>query len=136
MQVSVITKNGLAGKGWREFAKACARDASENHFPSRRGAWHIVDLDVLVLFNNNPYANFPSLRDEETAKFRQRLAAKGLVELAYATYPPAGQQDAGYTYALVIQAGKEHQQWVRDTMMELTTESMKIITEASKQPNR
>jgi transcriptional regulator with XRE-family HTH domain len=109
---------------WKNFASFTAEDAYENHFPSRRGVWYFEYLDVLVLYNNNPYANFPTLRDEETAEFRRRLAAEGIKELAYATYPVGGESD-GYTYAMVIDAGQDREKWVADTMYEILEESGK-----------
>jgi transcriptional regulator with XRE-family HTH domain len=109
---------------WKEFASLTARDSYENHFPSRRGVWYFEDLDVLVLYNNNPYANFPTLRDEETAEFRRRLVAESIKELAYTTYPVGGQSD-GYTYAMVIDASQDREKWVADTMYEILGESSK-----------
>jgi transcriptional regulator with XRE-family HTH domain len=109
---------------WKAFAHGAAKDAHENHFPSRRGVWHFEDLDVLVLYNNNPYAKFPTIRDEETAEFRRRLAAEGIKELAYSTYPVGGESD-GYTYAMVIDASQDRQNWVADTMFEILGESNK-----------
>ena len=114
----------MTDAGWKAFASLTAKDASENHFPSRRGVWYFDDLDVLVLYNNNPYEKFPTLRDEETAEFRRRLAAEGIKELAYATYPVGGESD-GYTYAMVIDASQDRQNWVADTMFEILGESIK-----------
>src|SRR3954447_8122143 len=91
---------------WHNLAFLCACDAFENNFPSRRGAYFIEDKGVLCIYNNNPYAN-PTLREEETAKLRQRMKAEGLEELAYATYPFEGHEDAGYTYAMTIAAGED-----------------------------
>ena len=104
---------------WYSLAYMCASDACENHFPSRRGIWFLEDLGVLCLYNNNPYEKHPTLRDEETAEFRRRMKAEGIKELAYATYPPEGQEDAGYTYAMLIDVDEEKMGWVRDTMLEI-----------------
>jgi hypothetical protein len=86
---------------WTRFAAACAKDAHENYFPSRRGTWYVEDLGVVVLFNNNPYEKYPALRDEELAEFRRELEVEGIRELGYATYAD------GYTYALVLGAGRD-----------------------------
>ena len=135
---------------WHVIALGCAKDAHENHFSSRRGVWHFEDLDVLVLYNNNPYAKLPNLRDEETAEFRRRLAAEGIQELGYATYPPPSETDdqeaeqfsrkmaakgiktivhkgGGYTYALVIKAGRDREDWVVQTMNEILADSFKRL---------
>jgi len=104
---------------WHELAFAFAKDAHEDHFPSRRGVWHIEDLGVLCLYNNNPYANYPALRDEETAAFRKRMRAAGIKVLAYATYPPEGEESAGYTYAMLLDAGQDKQSFVADTMADI-----------------
>jgi hypothetical protein len=94
---------------WDAFAQKCAEDAHENHFPSRRGVWHFEDLDVLVFYNNNPYAKFPNARDEETAEFRAALKARGIEELAYAAYPPPEDDHPGYTYAMVVNASRDRE---------------------------
>jgi hypothetical protein len=99
---------------WELFARDAARDACENHFPSRRGVWYYEDLDVLVIYNNNPYAAGPQYREAETAEIRELLRAAGIKELAYATYPPAGEKDAGYTYALVLDCSIDRQEDVAD----------------------
>src|SRR5260370_59902 len=36
---------------WKVFARWCAEDAHENHFPSRRGTWVFKDVDAVVLYN-------------------------------------------------------------------------------------
>jgi transcriptional regulator with XRE-family HTH domain len=115
----------MTKKSWAEFAFKCAFDAHENHFPSRRGVWFIEDLDVLVLYNNNPYEKYPTRRDEELAEFRRRMKAEGIKELAFATYPPEGKEQAGYTYALVIDASQDRQDWVVQNMGEIIEESFK-----------
>jgi hypothetical protein len=105
------TKAMMTSEGWAQFALVCAGDAHENHFPSRRGTWYITDLDVVVLYSNNPYVAGPTLRDEELAEFRERLRADGINELAYATYP-----DDGYTYAMVLDARRDKQALLLEVM--------------------
>jgi hypothetical protein len=104
---------------WDSLAFALARDAHENHMESHRGVWFIEDRGVLCLYNNHPYAGHPTLRDAEVAEFRQRMDELGIEELAFATYPPPGDEDAGYTFALLIDAGEEATCWVIKTMMEI-----------------
>jgi transcriptional regulator with XRE-family HTH domain len=120
-----MTNRGIASRGetmnrWaQEFAFKCAWDACENHFPSRRGVWIFEDEGILCLFNNNPYAHMPTRRDEELAEFRRRMKVEGIQEVAYATYPPEGEEDAGYTYALLIKAGADKAEWAAETMTQI-----------------
>lgn len=114
-------------KDWAEFAACCAHHAHTNWFASRRGSWYFEDLDVVVLYNNNPYAGHPTLRDEELAEFRERLRAEGIKELAYATYP-----ECGYSYALVVDAGRDRETFLGDLMLEIT---IKTIANMPSDPN-
>ena len=41
------------------------------------------------------------------AAFRLWLAENGIRELGYAEYPPAGGEDAGYTFAMMLAAGSD-----------------------------
>ena len=114
--------------GWPHFAAACARDAHDNHFPSRRGIWQFTGLPVLVIYNNNPYAKHPTLRDEEVTKFRGELALAGIKELGYGTYPGEDDPDGqpGYTFAMVIEAGGDvaaRENWCVTVLGRITRES-------------
>jgi transcriptional regulator with XRE-family HTH domain len=113
-------KAKMTKKDWAEFAAACARDAHDNYFESRRGTWHFEDEGVVVLFNNNPYVQHPTLRDEELAEFRERLRTEGIRELAYATFPP----EDGYTYALVLEAGRDREEHLADLMREIVRKTV------------
>jgi hypothetical protein len=126
-----MTSNGKkSDRDWDAFAFECALDAHENHFPDRRGVWHITDWDVLVVYNNNPYCGDPTARDRETNVIRERLAANGIKELAYATYPPEGKESAGYTYAMVLDARGDQMDWVIETVQEVTKETMMQLWKA------
>jgi len=107
----------------QRLAKALAKDAHTNYFSSRRGVWFVEDSDVLCLYNNNPYADYPTLRDDELTEFRRRMKEEGLKELAYATYPPEGEEAAGYTYALLIDCGEDRREWVVGTMKQIVKTS-------------
>jgi plasmid maintenance system antidote protein VapI len=115
---------------WGFVAQAFAKDAHENHFSSRRGIWHLEDLNVLCVYNNNPYAKHPELRGEETAAFRDWLRANGIKELAYATYPVTG-ENAGYTYAMIIDAGDERRVEVAGELRRVVGESYERMTSHS-----
>jgi hypothetical protein len=111
---------------WMEQAECFAWDAHENHFESRRGSWPIADKDgkprkrpVICLYNNNPYKD-PAWREEETAEIRKRMALVGIKELAYATYPPEGDESAGYTYALIMEGPNDFTDWLKEIVLEIT----------------
>jgi hypothetical protein len=115
---------------WNGVASGLAKDASEKHFESRRGVWYIKPhrmpdgrqaQGVTCLYDTCRYRN-SSKRAEETLEFRRRTKAAGLKELGYATYPPEGEANAGYTYALVIDG--EHNDWVANAMNSILRESM------------
>jgi transcriptional regulator with XRE-family HTH domain len=111
----------------QRLALAMAEDANENHFPSRRGVWELTDRGLLCVYNNNPYQpGVVPTRDDETARFRAALKAQGLKEVGYAEYPPEGEEDAGYTYALLIEAGPEWVGWVADTMAKIVSEAFTL----------
>jgi transcriptional regulator with XRE-family HTH domain len=108
---------------WHDLARFWAEEAGENHFPSRRGVWFLDKLGVLCVYNNHPYAAYPTLRDQETEEFRAWLKQKRIKELGYATYPESG-QDAGYTYAMLLDAGEDRQQEVVDALQEIIMKSI------------
>jgi hypothetical protein len=74
-------------RSWDLFAKRCAKDAHENWFSSRCGSWYFEDRDVVVIYNNNPYALHPERRDEELVQYLEWLRASEIQELAFASYP-------------------------------------------------
>jgi transcriptional regulator with XRE-family HTH domain len=117
----------MTKRQWKLLAYKCALDACENHFPSRRGIWFFEDVEVLCLYNNNPWEDHPELRANETREFRRRMKEEGIKELAYETYPPEGQEDAGYTYAMIIDAGKEKEDWVAETMNAIVAKSYRKL---------
>jgi hypothetical protein len=58
------------------------------------------------------------------AEFRRRMAEEGIEELAFATYPPEGEEVSGYTYAQIIDAGEEKTAWIIDTINSILMGSM------------
>ena len=89
------------------------------------------DQEVLVLYNNNPYARGPEFRERETADFRRRLAAEGITELAYATFPLEGDEAAGYTYAMLLDASEDKVGWVIDEMQPIVAATMETLRRAT-----
>lgn len=61
---------------WELLAQVSARDACENNFSSRRGIYYYEDADVLCVYNNNPYAENPSLRTSKRRSFGAGSSSK------------------------------------------------------------
>jgi hypothetical protein len=86
-----------------------------------------LKLGIMCVYNNNPYA----LRDEETAEFRKQLKMAGIKEVAYATYPPMGQESAGYTYAMLLLTDDRDQYFtIWDILRAVTMESFEEMNAA------
>jgi hypothetical protein len=112
--------------GWNAFAFAYARYAHQENFSARRGIYCVEDAkdesgeeegkpedDVLVIFNNNPFAGRAIARDWEVEELRKLLAGAGIKELAYAEYPETG-EDEGYSFAMVVDATRDQEDQVAE----------------------
>ena len=97
---------------WQGFARACAEDAHENHFSSRRGTWYFEDLDVVVLYDNNPTKD-PEMRQAAIMRLRRELAAAEVEQLASAVYPTSGLL-YGYTWLTILDASRDREEFIRD----------------------
>lgn len=106
-----------------ETAQALALAAHTDYFHLRRGVFGLPDLGKVCLFNNNPYADDPGRRDRETGRLRSVLRKEGWKEEAYATYPGEGEDDAGYTYAMLLTPPAR----LRTTDTVLATETARTI---------
>lgn len=84
------------------FAYGCAKDAQEAFFLSRRGIWDYEREGLFVLYDNNP-TRLKSIRVRAIALAHEALERNQVKVLAEADYPIGG-QDAGYTWALVVDA--------------------------------
>jgi transcriptional regulator with XRE-family HTH domain len=111
---------------WDKRARYLAQHANEIHFSSRRGIWRLDDVNKLCIFNNNPYEGLPELRDQETAVFRRWLATNGIKVLAYAMYPETG-EDAGYTYAMILDAGADREREIVGAFRRIVDESLEKL---------
>jgi hypothetical protein len=98
---------------WHGLALLLAQNSDEA-LGHRWAVWYCEDGDIVIIQNSHPYRASSLARDEETARFRQRLADAGVGELAYATYPPPGEEDAGYSYGMLLDAGEDQLDLVRD----------------------
>jgi hypothetical protein len=120
---------------WDRLATVEAEWAHTENFKSRRGIYPFeVDPadgpNVLIVYNNNPFGTMgdnPDPRDQELATLRERLAAAGVAELGFGTYPPAGAEDAGYTFSLVIDADASRQSEVTAIAQQCARETMERI---------
>ena len=122
-KVSDADAKGAITPRWQHCAQEMARKAFEDFFPSRRGVWFLDELGVLCVYNNSPYSDGPKRRDQETTTFRRWLKKEGIREHAYATYPEAG-EDAGYTYAMLLDAGADRLQEVIDALHSILMDSV------------
>jgi hypothetical protein len=98
---------------WGDYAQDCARIAHEENFQSRRGCCTLENdwgEKVLVFYDNNPYQAGPRYRERQLCRIRQRIDQLGLREVGFATWPPEGQEDAGYTLALLVGPWSEEMQ--------------------------
>jgi hypothetical protein len=114
---------------WNLCAMDCAEHAYKENFPSRRGIYPCIVTEngeaVLCVYNNNPYEGYPTVRDEETEKFRRWLRESNIKELSYATFPDQG-ESVGYTYAMLLDIAEEdteRQMAVRRAMESFVRES-------------
>lgn len=113
-----IEKVLAALMSWEEIALLEAKEAHKNNFSSRMGIFPLEvspTKEVLVHYNNNPWAGAPERRDQETAMFRAWLDKRGVTELAYATYPSSG-TDKDYSYAMLLEAPRTLMPEVKTTM--------------------
>jgi len=122
----MVAKTKQSKADWERLAWYAAKDAQEKNFSSRRGIYFFKDVGVLCVYNNNPYGDEPlskqTRRENETAAFRRWLNKEGIKELAYATYPDIGEQ-AGYSYAMLLDAGYDREAEVKEVMQAILMES-------------
>lgn len=92
----------LAAKVAPHIAREEARLAHEENFESRRGFVNYPpSMQILVCYDNNPFAGDLGLRPRMLEHAKQTLQGIGVECLAEAQYPEEG-EDAGYTVALVF----------------------------------
>lgn len=86
---------------WRERSRRWAKLAHDRYFASRHRMFKFDKNSVIVLCDNNPYADFPTFRDRQIATFRKKLrlvARKGIRELTR----PVGGPDCGCPHGVVV----------------------------------
>jgi len=94
----------IEGQGLHDLATALASYAQEHNFESHQGCYTIGygEAEILVIYDNAPDNRGPQYRVEELGLFRAHLADQRIRELAFASYPAAGEENAGYSYAMLI----------------------------------
>ena len=131
MPVATMPKSGSKSY-WKFLAAHEAKHAHENLFSSRRGVYLFSDVETssgqsLCIYNNNPYQDFKDgvseQREEETTKLRIALKKAGLKELAYETYPAKGDESAGYTFAMFIDATDDDTPTIHELYNEILRDS-------------
>lgn len=90
----------------QKWADYFANDACENHFECRRGVWHIADIDCLLLFDNNPYAD-----DADRRPRQMKAITKGLKKAGIKTLACGGSQEVhdeqSYTVSLLLDCSQD-----------------------------
>lgn len=110
---------------WDRRARSFAREMYLHNSGSRRG-WFPLRCGsrlLMVAYNNHPYAAGPHIREKETAALRVWLKEQGIEELGYATHPARG-PEAGYTYAMILDAPEERHEEVEAKIRELVEATM------------
>lgn len=116
----------------QKHAFALAEEAGTKLFHYRRGL--IPLLSSTAIFSNHPYKN-PRWREFELERLRRRLYELGCIVVAEASYPPAGEPDAGYTVVLLVEDptdGFEMNDLIEDALLgSLLTPSEMLEMEAN-----
>ena len=106
------------------LARIIAEDEHVNNMRSRRGTGQITDMDLMYLYDNNPWEAGAHFRDEQIAEFRRRLKAEGIAEVGFGVYPEHG-EDAGYTFAIILDCSRDREAWLAQTYLELVQETVR-----------
>ncbi len=108
-----LTTIELTKKETKEIANYFATEAIERHFESRRGVWYVVDLNLLVVFNNNPFQIDSKIRSREMKRIELGLRKIGIRVLASGQ---AGDKlwgcDDLYTQTLLLNCGEDRKEEV------------------------
>lgn len=101
------------------LACRAARAAFDDEFSSRRGVWFYEDLNVVVIFNNNPF-NDASIRPKELKLLVKELKKLGIKTLARGQYGDIlKNSEERYTQTLVLDCGEDSVQDVVNIVNEV-----------------
>ena len=101
------------------LACRAAKSAFDDEFSSRRGVWFYDDLNVVVIFNNNPF-NDVSIRRKELKLLVKELKKLGIKTLARGQYGDILENsEERYTQTLVLDCGEDSVQDVVNIVNEV-----------------
>jgi len=110
-----------------------AEDAYANHSSSRRGVWHIEDLDCLFVYNSNAFLQDPKARPRELRRVINRLKAAGVNLLARSS---AGSEVADsnerYTVGILLDCSIDRMDEVTSILQEEAWRSRREVGELTR----
>lgn len=118
----------------QHLADFYAQDAFDSAFQSRRGVWHIEDMDCLLLYNNNPYEGDDSKRPNEMKRIEARLQKIGIKTLARGASARGASKDkidggdAPYTVTLLLDCSDDRIHEVSEIVDQVTMASNGVQT--------
>jgi hypothetical protein len=119
-----MTESKIPRHWAKHFAQCAAREAHDNMMESRRGFYEIEGGGLLI-YNNNPYAGDPTMREKEMARTRALLEEHGAEFLARGYYPFFTKYTMtmlflapGKVFELVPQIGADSAAWAMRQLLE------------------
>ena len=109
----------MTRKEAQKWADYFANDFGENHFESRRGVWHIEDIDCLLLYDNNPYANDADRRPRQMKEITKRLKKAGIKTLACGGSEDEVHEGEPYTVSLLLDCSRDRMDEVIEIAQEV-----------------
>ena len=111
---------------WQFVAETQALLTHADAVGRSRGVMPCSPGDSVLVYSTHPYVGHPTLRDEEWALLRRWLTRRGIVELAFATYP-AKPTCTGQAQVMLVAAGDKQMQAVEDEWARLHEYSLDRI---------
>lgn len=102
-----------------QWAIFYAEEAAEHNFESRRGVWYIEDLDCLLLYDNNPYANYPDVRPRQMRVLQERFEKVGIKTLACGGSEDEVHEGQSYTVSLLLDCSQDRMDEVMEILYEV-----------------
>lgn len=105
-----------------KHASRLARIAYRDYFSSRRGVWHIEDIDCLAYYNNNPFRD-PAIRQQELATIKDGLKNIGIEIIGQGFY---GEDEnlPEYTVALLLDCSADRLSEVTEIASSAATDAI------------
>jgi hypothetical protein len=120
---------------WNEFATLYAKDRHENDFATRRGYFTVSDVPTasghaFCIFDNRPYRKEGTgnaidhrRREKLMELFREKLKHGAIFELGCGAYPTPGEEQAGYSSAIMLDADDSKTEMIIDAFHESVRET-------------